>query len=759
MERKKQESEITSIILNEATYINAEVETPTFVNFFFGNNGTGKSTIATSIAGKTGLGFRTGKSEDDYQFLVYNEEFITDNMRRYDNMPGVFTLSKEKGDIQDQIDAEIAKKRDKKSEEEKKKKEQIENGNKLTSAFEALRDKCWENTRAIRDTFKKAMTKKQKEPLANALLDEKNPQLLDLTAFAKKCDAAYDDSAKAYDLLKTISGICTSNIPGYNLLSTPIISRSESEFAKFIKALNATDWVNQGHQHYTSAAHGKCPFCQQKLPNSFEDDIASCFDEQYQADISQLQTFQFQYKQATDYVLSILSSNLMTDVRTDLSDAYTAKLEVLKKTIELNQQAIKGKVAEPGSSVTIEDIDALIDELNKIIADINKLIKDHNDIVASQKDTQKECAKQILQHIAAFMKTEIDRYRSEKAKLEAESRTIKDELDVIQKDIIAIDTTIADLNQRSANTELTVKSINQILKDAGFQGFQLREKAGTKDVYEVIRSNGRVAKKLSEGERNFIAFLYFYHKVKGLDVPAEGLKDKIVVIDDPVSSMDSSTLFIVSALVREMVEICRNNIDGDNKEVNGDYIKQIFILTHNAYFHREVTYNQVNRYEYVNFYLIRKVDNISTIKLCVQPNPNAPTQDVNVNPVKNSYAALWSEFKNLNTTVPLLNVIRQILEYYFLQLCGYEGKTLRDKILKENRDSFVTVTKDSKEDTTDLNIVSSMLSYINANSIGFNDGYTYVDDGTDAERCKEIFHKIFLYMEQGQHYDMMMDSQ
>ncbi|MDR0355882.1 MAG: AAA family ATPase [Deltaproteobacteria bacterium] len=35
-------------------------------------------------------------------------------------------------------------------------------------------------------------------------------------------------------------------------------------------------------------------------------------------------------------------------------------------------------------------------------------------------------------------------------------------------------------------------------------------------------------------------------------------KDKIVVIDDPVSSMDSSVLFIVSTLVREMVEVCYN---------------------------------------------------------------------------------------------------------------------------------------------------------------------------------------------------------
>mgnify|MGYP000214144738 CR=1 FL=1 len=81
---------------------------------------------------------------------------------------------------------------------------------------------------------------------------------------------------------------------------------------------------------------------------------------------------------------------------------------------------------------------------------------------------------------------------------------------------------------------------------------------------------------------------------------------KLVVIDDPVSSMDSSALFIVSAQIRKMIEVCRNNADNRNPVVSGNFIKQIFILTHNAYFHREVTYAYANRYDFVSFYLIRK---------------------------------------------------------------------------------------------------------------------------------------------------------
>ena len=108
-----------------------------------------------------------------------------------------------------------------------------------------------------------------------------------------------------------------------------------------------------------------------------------------------------------------------------------------------------------------------------------------------------------------------------------------------------------------------------------------------RNTYEVIRPDGTVAEKLSEGERNFIAFLYYYHLVKG-SLNSEAVKDKIVVIDDPVSSMDSGALFIVSALVREMIEVCYNNTDYRSNKVDGDYIKQVFILTHNVYFHKKL---------------------------------------------------------------------------------------------------------------------------------------------------------------------------
>ena len=756
--QRKVPSAIENITLNRATFTDVPVADLTFVNFFYGNNGAGKSSIAHAIEEDDGVVWADGKSADDYDVLVYNQDFISENFVNYGDLKGVFIFGEE--DIE-------AKKRIAELTEEKKKKSDAkvaagEDYKQKTAGVDAaltqFQDACFSKTADIRKRFEKCMDgKKQKRNFAEAVLGEKTPKEHDLPELEHLYGVAFDDTARAYAEFKKAGATTYGSLPGKELLDKVIVSSSDTPFARFLKALGSTasDWVRDGHTHFSGSAGGKCPYCQQKLPANFENEIAATFDAQYQQDIRDLGQFQSTYGRETADIVRVLQTNTADAMPSLDLKAYQEKLSLLESKFEVNRQRIAEKVKEPSKTVSLEDTDTLLLEIGAMIDDINKLIKANNDVIAAKKSSKEKCKTEIMQYLAFMLADEVTSYKDEVARLEKEIKEITERGTLLRKEIGELIREISELNKHNANTEAAIDSINKILRDSGFQGFSIRAKDGVENVYEIVRENGTVAENLSEGERNFIAFLYFYHRVRG-SMNSEELKEKIVVIDDPVSSMDSTALFIVSAIVREMINVCRNNTEYLNPQVPGDYIKQLFILTHNVYFHREVTYQQVGYYNCTSFYMIRKNDNVSTVKLCKRQNKEIPSEEENYNPVQNSYAALWDELRDLHSTIPALNVMRRILEYYFLQLCGYEGSDLRSIVLekKENREKFIKQVEGEKPDMTDYQLASSLLAYIN-NPNGISDGLNYVEDCEDAEAYKRVFQMIFNALGQSQHYKMM----
>jgi len=86
--------------------------------------------------------------------------------------------------------------------------------------------------------------------------------------------------------------------------------------------------------------------------------------------------------------------------------------------------------------------------------------------------------------------------------------------------------------------------------------------------YRIVR-RGSVATHLSEGERTAIAFLYF---LKSLDDRSFDLANGIVVVDDPISSLDSNAIYSAFGFMK------RKLVDAG----------QLFVLTHNFTFLRLV---------------------------------------------------------------------------------------------------------------------------------------------------------------------------
>jgi wobble nucleotide-excising tRNase len=88
----------------------------------------------------------------------------------------------------------------------------------------------------------------------------------------------------------------------------------------------------------------------------------------------------------------------------------------------------------------------------------------------------------------------------------------------------------------------------------------LRFESGT-DGYRVLR-RGKPAKRLSEGENTAIAFHYFNVQLGDQDFD---LAEGVVVVDDPISSMDSASIYQAFSFLKNAVKDAR----------------QVFVLTHN----------------------------------------------------------------------------------------------------------------------------------------------------------------------------------
>lgn len=765
----KRKSEIIKIELDDATFRGTRAElSPTYVNFFFGNNGTGKSTIAKAIKADRGITYADGKRFEDYIPLVYNQDFIDENMKSYHNLRGIFTFDEVNSELQDEFDRlnnQMADARKKKASAETAK---TEAAGKLNELDEKSMRSQYTALKPLRDRFGKLIpsrfhSSKSLIPELRRHID-KQPQQ-DTGELERQYDAIFGSNAREYQEFPTIPDTMVLDaVEGEDILGVVIANASQTEMAQFLERIEATEWMRQAHERYHGKTEGRCPYCSRKLQDDFEQMFMESFDDQYEKNLRKLDAFLTAYKDRANR-LYIHISKLPEEVYPGADKkSYNEKLEVLKAAISGNINSIKSKIAEPAKKVVLVEVASILEDISEMITDINKMICTNNEAYNAKTWLMSDLRESLFCHMAISLQRDFQNH-------DRSRKVINDMVTAQQKIITDQSALITNLKDqlrgkqvKVKDTTTAMKNINDMLRDANFQGFELRPHvdvahpsgSGNPINYEVVRtSTGDVAEDLSEGEKNFIAFLYFLQKVFGNDGDQEDMREKIVVIDDPVSSMDSSTLFIVGEQIRKMVEICRNNADNRDAVMKGNFIKQIFVLTHNAYFHREVTYPHADRYEFVSFYLVRKIDNRSSVHLCDKQNPDEPTERINVNPVKNSYAALWEEYKEVSSVVPLMNAIRRILEYYFLQLCGYEGSKLRETILGENKDAF-THDEFGNEDNTKYDMASTMLSYIAATSYGVNDGLHYVDDGMDLGLYRETFRMIFEHMKQEQHYNMMM---
>ena len=162
--KPKMRSAIEKITLTDATFTGEVVE-PTFVNFFYGKNGSGKSTIARTIRANIDLQWQAGKSASDYDVLVYDTDFIDANLQNYGDLAGVFTVCETNIAIQKKVKDLTQAKKDK-GELYKAAKEQMDaKQTAKDAALTTFQNACWDRTAKLRTVFDAAITGKKRSNL------------------------------------------------------------------------------------------------------------------------------------------------------------------------------------------------------------------------------------------------------------------------------------------------------------------------------------------------------------------------------------------------------------------------------------------------------------------------------------------------------------------------------------------------------------------------------------------------------------------
>ncbi len=713
------------------------------INFIYGANGSGKTTTSSFLKNlaENGIEYKFANSKiawynnESLKIEVYNKQFKEEQFRN-SQVKGIFTLGKKTNENLENIES----KKESINEEKEKKKKNEKSFQKLTlekkKKEDDFTDSCWEKLyKKNEENFKETLEgfkrkEKFKEKILNEFENDKHnkSKIVILEELKEKIGIIFSKNQTELALLE-----CNltdfDSIENHSIWEQKIVGSGGVAIADLIKKLSNEDWVAQGREYVKD--NSICPFCQKEtITEEFKKQLESYFDTSYQESTDTIKKMKEDYTNKTaealerfDKIVKMEQNNLQTKLDTE---NLKRLIETLRSKINGNRQKMLDKSKEMSRSFELESTKNEIKEIRDLIDTANQQIANHNEIIKDTKNQKKICVEQTWKFLVNEFKSDIQEYNRNYCDSEKEIKELENEISKNQGKIERLENEIRELEKNMVSIKPIVDEINAFLKGYGFTNFSLAYTEDEKS-YRIQREDGQlVGETLSEGEVTFITFLYYYHLTKGSLEENDISKNKVLVIDDPISSLDSNILFIVSVLVKDLMK------EAMEEKTN---IKQVIILTHNTYFYKEITSKyDLKRYQgKYSFWIIKKDNNISKIK------------DYEENPIKNSYELLWQEVKqakeNNISWVSLQNVMRRIIEYYFRILGGFK-----------HNDSL----SECFEKIEEKQVCNSFISWFNDGSHGISDDLFVQSQDISIETYLKVFEKIFKETGHEAHYRMMM---
>lgn len=499
------------------------------------------------------------------QVRVFNRHFVDASVFSISQqMNPIFFLGRDSAEKQ----KEVEQLKDSRSKEQQK----LESATKRRArAVKALDDFCIREAKAIKELlsssgqntynnydktqFRTLCTRLAKaDPAPSPLSDEAKLNLKkqkDATA-KEKIGKILPPSSALDDLRQAVAGILEKTVV------SKVIQELQAD-APIAEWIQTGLGLHQGERHSTT-----CRFCTSTIPSERIARLEAHFSDEYNKSLAEIDscTNKIQDARKSFETISLPAKTAfhehLSREFTTASNAWTQRAKEGIGFLDTIAASLTQKRQKLFESLDISLPVAPREHL-KAIADINSIVDRHNEASDNFQKVVAEARTQLAEGIA------VDGLSEFKAKRKA-IEDLDSELTGTNANISGLNAKILALEKEVVEHRRPAEELNQELRSYLGRDELCFSLSG--NGYQITR-NGTTASNLSEGERGAIAFLYFLKSLRAKDFD---LSKGIVVIDDPVSSLDANSLFCAFGCMKE----CTKDAG------------QLFILTHNFGFFRQV---------------------------------------------------------------------------------------------------------------------------------------------------------------------------
>ncbi len=357
------------------------------------------------------------------------------------------------------------------------------------------------------------------------------------------------------------------------------VGQVSEEIKEHIKKVGR-EFIEKGIELEKEMPDNKCPFCIQTITNEIIQNYTSYFNKSIE-----------QFNQDSLEVSGILKKILEQWNIMEILQSFERFEPFMKKDFSTNKESLKNTLEQ--IKVLLEKLQKEVDKkegaenkekfqeidkkLSEIYENLQQCVDETGNILKKKKEQKKKLDK---------LKTELKEARIKKAKHDSyywqkRKEEAKRKLSILNRGHKRLNRLLEKIDKKLKELydqkRPDIETINNYLKALNLPKYSL-----DKDYRIVLNSdaleNSEAKIILSDGEKTTLAFAYFLARLK-LFYKKEDLKKLVVVIDDPISSLDEQRIYNTTCLVAKInQELAREKLSNKEDKV------QVFVLTHNHTF-------------------------------------------------------------------------------------------------------------------------------------------------------------------------------